>query len=301
MDAGWALSGAVDLVTFELLEQIARTGSLTAAAAAVGITQQAASARVGRLERRLGERLLRRGASGSDLTAEGALVLEWVVPVLDAARRAAVSLDSMRRHDAALSVAASQTVAEHLLPGWLQRLRAEAPAVIVHLGSGNSEQVVDGVRNGVTALGFIEAPTPPSDLRSTRIGADELVVVVEPGHPWAGRPLDATTIATTPLIVREAGSGTRATLEAWLSERGLALAAPAAELRTSSAIRAAAVAGVGPAVLSARAVSDDLALGRLVRVELGESGPRRPLTALWRTHELPPSARALIAIAASTR
>lgn len=301
VDEGWSLDGVVDLVTFELLEHIARKGSLTAAAAAMGITQQAASARIGRMERRLGERVLRRGASGSDLTAEGAVVLEWVVPVLEAARRAAVSLDSMRRHDAALTVAASQTVAEHLLPGWLQRLRAEEPEAIVHLGSGNSEQVIDGVRSGSTTLGFIESPTAPADLHSTRIGGDELAVVVEPGHSWAGRPLDAATIAATPLIIREAGSGTRATLEAWLADRGLALAAPAAELRTSSAIRAAAIAGVGPAVLSARAVSDDLALGRLVRVDLAEPGPRRPLTALWSTHEPSASARALLAIAASAR
>lgn len=299
MDEGWTLDGAVDLVTFALIELVARTGSLTSSAAMMGITQQAASARLARMERRLGQRLLRRSASGSDLTAEGAMVLEWVLPTLAAARRAAVSLDAMRRNDGALSVAASQTIAEHLLPGWLQRLRAVAPEVVVHLSSGNSGQVIASVRDGSAALGFIESPTVPSELRSVRIGVDELAVVAAPGHPWAGRVVDAATLAATRLIVREPGSGTRATLETWLSDRGLGLTAPAAELRTSSAIRAAATAGVGPAVLSARAVSDDIALGRLVRIELGESGPRRPLTAMWSPPEPSPAARALLSIAAA--
>lgn len=299
MDEGWTLDGAVDLVTFALIELVARTGSLTSSAAMMGITQQAASARLARMERRLGQRLLRRSASGSDLTAEGAMVLEWVLPTLAAARRAAVSLDAMRRNDGALSVAASQTIAEHLLPGWLQRLRTVAPEVVVHLSSGNSGQVIASVRYGSAALGFIESPTVPSELRSVRIGVDELAVVVAPGHPWAGRVVDAATLAAARLIVREPGSGTRATLETWLSDRGLGLTAPAAELRTSSAIRAAATAGVGPAVLSARAVSDDVALGRLVRIELAESGPRRPLTAMWSPPEPSPAARALLSIAAA--
>ena len=299
VDEGWSLDGLIDLGTFELLDQIARTGSLTAAATAMGITQQAASARIGRLERRLSRQLLRRGAAGSDLTADGAVVLAWAVPVLDAAHRAAVSLDSMRRNDAVLTVFASQTIAEHLLPGWLQRLRANTPDAAVRLSSGNSEDVIGSVRDGSAALGFIETPTMPAGLHTALVGRDELALVVEPGHSWVGQRITAETLAMTPLLSREAGSGTRATLEAWLSDRGLTLSVPAAELRTSSAIRAAVMAGVGPAVLSARAVSDDVASGRLARVEFADRAPERPLTALWRNAEPSAPARALVAIALS--
>ena len=295
---GSVSEGVVDLVTFELIEQIARTGSISAAASAMGVSQQAASERLRRAERLLGHSLVRRAITGSVLTEHGGMVLEWATPVLAAARRAAVSLEAMRRSDGALSVAASQTIAEHLLPRWLQTLRREDPAAMVQLASGNSQQVVDRVRTGSAALGFIESPDIPDGLRSARVGSDALVAVVAPAHPWVGAgSIDAAALAGTPLLVREAGSGTRATIDRWLEARSLQAAPPAAELATTSAIRAAAAAGVAPAVLSARAVADDVDAGRLVVVPFADAAPSRPLTAVWIGTDPIGTARTLIGIA----
>lgn len=293
------MDGLVDLVTFELLELIASTGTVTAAAAAMGISQQAASARLDRAERTLGVRLVTRGVGGSTLTEHGGMVLEWARPVLVAARRAETSLEALRDRDGSVVVAASQTIAEFPLPTWLQALHRMEPQSQVRLLSGNSADVVQQVRTGVARLGFIERPDVPPDLRSVEVGVDDLAVVVAPAHAWADRTVEPRELAATPLLIREQGSGTRATLEQWLGAHGAALTPPAAELGTASALRAAARAGVAPAVLSLRAVEDDLAAGRLIGVELGGAPIRRAFTAIWSSPTLEGAARAIVEVAIS--
>jgi len=293
----WFVDGLVDLVTFELLELIASTGTVTAAATVMGVSQQAASARLDRAERGLGVRLVSRGVGGSTLTEHGGMVLEWATPVLDAARRAETSLEALRDRDASVVVAASQTIAEFPLPTWLQALHRAQPQAQIRLLSGNSADVVQQVRTGLALLGFIERPDIPPDLCSAQIGVDDLAVVVTPEHAWVGRTIEPRELAATPLLIRERGSGTRATLERWLGSRGLTLSAPAAELGTASALRAAARAGVAPAVLSLRAVEDDLAAGRLTRVATSEGPIRRAFTAIWSSPQLEGAAPVLVEIA----
>ncbi|MCB8044243.1 hypothetical protein JM654_08310 [Microbacterium oxydans] len=136
-------------------------------------------------------------------------------------------------------------------------------------------------------------PVSPADLATTPLGVDELVVVVRPGHRWARRTaITAGELAATPLVVREEGSGTRETLDDALRPLiGVPTAAPAAVLPTTAVIRATAISGDDPAVLSVLAVTDDLRAGRLVRVAVQGTDLTRPLTILWR-HENPPPAAA---------
>jgi DNA-binding transcriptional LysR family regulator len=126
--------------------------------------------------------------------------------------------------------------------------------------------------------------------------------VVAPGHPWAGRkrPLSLTTLAATPLVTREQGSGTRDAV--WEVLRGAGEsepAAPAAELGSAAAIKAAVAAGEAPAVLSRLVVRDELTDRRLVAVPLADPAAlHRSFRAVWR-RETPPAGPAaeLLAIA----
>lgn len=204
--------GTPELKVLDLLVSVAQTGSLGRAAARHGMSQPAASMRITALERQLRLVLLERGPTGSRLTPAGTAVVDWALPVLDAARAlvsgvAALHADQQGR----LRIAASMTIADHRVPGWLMALRTELPEVKVALRVGNSSQVADMVRGREADLGFVEGPHAPDGLRSRTIAHDELVVVVAPGHPWARRrqPLPLRTLAATPLIVREQGSGTR--------------------------------------------------------------------------------------------
>ncbi|AXH95729.1 LysR family transcriptional regulator [Ornithinimicrobium avium] len=282
-----------DLAVIELLVGVEEHGSIGAAAAAVGMAQPNASRALQRLERRSGVPLLLRSTRGTVLTPEAALVVDWGREVLAAAERLTASMAALGTTRASrLKVAASQTVAEYLLPGWLADYRERPRAVEVQLEVGNSVQVTAAVVEGRADLGFVETSHLGRGVRSRRVGTDHLVVVVAPGHSWARRrsPLDAARLAGTALVVREDGSGTRDALEHALARHDLAVAEPAQALGSNAAVRVAAMAGVAPAVLSEHAVREALDSGRLVRVPVDGVDLSRPLRAVWRDGARPPEA-----------
>ena len=306
-----------DLGALRALREVGRHGSMAAAASVLGVSQQALSARMRTLERTTGATLLARTPSGSHLTEQGRLVVGWAEDVLDAADRLEAGLRSIRSGVShRLAIAASQTIAEHLVPHWLVELRSVEqagaeqapgfPPTVVELTVANSTGVLELVRDGKAGLGFIETPHLPSDLVTEHVRDDELLVVTAPGHPWARRrgPLELAEIAATPLVMREAGSGTRDTLTDHLAAQDPPLRPVIAmELGTSAAVRSAIAAGVCPGVLSRLAVRDDLVLGRLVAVEVAGPPLTRQLTAVWRAdHDpLPPEGQRLLAVATGAR
>ncbi|NEC74010.1 LysR family transcriptional regulator, partial [Streptomyces rochei] len=208
-----------DLGALELLLAVARLGSLGGAARELGITQPAASSRVRSMERQLGVALVDRSPRGSRLTDAGALVTDWARRIVEAAEAFDAGAQALRdRRDSRLTVAASMTIAEYLLPGWLVALRSQLPDTAVSLLAGNSTAVAERLLAGEADLGFVEGVSVPAGLDSAVIAHDRLIVVAAPGHPWARRrrPLRAAELAATPLILREKGSGTRQVLDAAL-------------------------------------------------------------------------------------
>jgi len=297
-----------DIDALRALREVGRHGSIASAGAALGITQQALSARMRTLERALGLPLLVRAPTGSQLTEQGMLVVDWAEDLLNAADRLEAGVRSIRTGIThRLAVAASQTTAEHLVPHWLIELRAAEEAAgtqptVVELTVTNSTGVIDLVRADRASLGIIETPHLPPDLVRAHLRDDELLVVAAPAHAWArlARPVSPRELATMPLVTREAGSGTRDTLTDYLAalDPPLQVARPAVELGTSAAVRSAIAAGVGPGVLSRLAVRDDLVLGRLVAIELAGPPMTRVFTAVWRyDRPLSPEGQRLLAVA----
>lgn len=274
-----------DLMPFDLLLSVARLGSLGLAAAEHGISQPAASTRIRRLERQLGVPLIERSPRGSHLTPDGELVAGWAQAAIDAALALDAGVTSLRaRSDAVLRVAASMTIAEYLLPGWLTALRARDPKTAVALTAGNSAEVAAAVLDGGADLGFVEGPDLIPGLASHPVGADRLTVVVAPGHRWARRRsgITAAELAAMPLVAREPGSGTRRHFEEALgAQAALDRVPPVAELSSTTAIKAAVAAGIGPAVLSSLAVAPEIAAGTLHPVKVTDLDLSRKLLAVW--------------------
>ena len=293
-----------DLPALDLLLSVAELGSVGRAAAAHGISQPSASARLSRLERQLGVPVLVRGSRGSTLTPAGEAVLAWAAGVVDAAQALADGVRSLREvAGARLRVAASLTVAEYLMPPWLLALRRRHPDVEVAATVANSHEVCEQVRAGRADLGFVEAPDVPALFSSRAVGQDRLALVVAAGYPLAARAADglrARDLGSLPLLVREPGSGTR---ETFLQALRVALGAAevplphAVELGSTSTIVATARAGGGVGVVSARAVTGDLAAGALVEVPVHDLDTCRPLTALWLGARPTPLAAELVELA----
>lgn len=272
-----------DIGALDLLLSVARTGSLGRAAQEHGISQPAAGSRIRHLEGLVGLPLIERSALGSRLTAEGAVVVDWAREVVAAAARLDEGTAALRSgRSGRVQLAASLTIAEYLIPSWLSDLRARRGDALVSLRVVNSAEVSRLVLTGDVGLGFVEGPHVADGLDHVAVGHDRLVLVVDPGHRWARRKrgVSAEELAQTPLVQRERGSGTRETVEESLGD-GLTVVAPAAELSSTTAIKSAVEAGVGPAVLSALAVRQEVRRESLVVVELADLDLSRELRAVW--------------------
>ena len=300
-----------ELSALEVLSAIAKTGSLSAASREVGTSPQAVTARLTSIESQIGVRLVTRTTRGTQLTPAGEVVADWADQILDVAQRVDAGLASLRaERRSRLKLVSSQTVAEQLLPRWLvsfqaAALRHGATAPEVSFDATDSGGAIDAVSAGEAELGFIETRGTLRGLRSRVIGRDELVVVVPPDHKWLRRsaPITAAELRQTPLVSRK--SGWRLLLGA--EEPGVDGDGPAAahplELASAAAVRAAVLAGAGPAVMSRLAVSDDLSHGRLRAVSVADLDLRRDLRAIWMGTHTPPAgaARDLLSHIATSR
>ena len=289
-----------DLDDLGVLVLVAETGGIGRAAVHLGVSQPSISRRMRTLERALGVRLLNRGPTGTSLTPTGRVVVDWASALLVSADDFTRSVEALRDESAGtVRAAVSMTIAEHHAPIWLARLRAVAPTTAVSLTVCNSAEVAALVHSGKADVGFVESPSVRRTLRRRRIGWDSLAVAVHPEHEWAKRrgPISVEELAATRLLVREPGSGTRETIENALATNGLSLSV-CLVMASNTALKSAALARMGPVVLSELALAPELATGQLSRVQLSDLQLRRPLNAVWRRDEPPSSGVAALLRAA---
>ncbi|EME55129.1 LysR substrate-binding domain-containing protein [Amycolatopsis decaplanina] len=271
---------APELDSLRLLVLVEELGSIGQAAAALGITPSSASKRLSTVERRLGLVLMDRTRRGSALTPDGRVIAGWAHRVLAELDGLLDGAEALRtRREAELRVAASMTLAEHLVPGWIGELKRANSGLHLGLEVTNSDQVAELAREGEVDIGFVESPGATAGLMSRKVAVDHLVVVVSDAHPWArvSRPLTPAELAITPLVTREQGSGTRRTVDAALRKAGVRAVKPLLVLGSASAVRNAVIAGAGPAVISAWDVADHA----LVPVAVEGVDFVRVLRAVW--------------------
>ncbi|MHC9707089.1 LysR family transcriptional regulator [Corynebacterium diphtheriae] len=281
----------VEPAALALLIAVDEYGSVSAAADIVGTSQANASRSLSRAEHRLGAQLLDRGPQGTTLTAAGQIVIQHARTIICGYHDLEAASRNLGDSPVGLRIAASNTIADHLLPHWLHVWDGS----VLALTTTNSSEVVAGLHRRQWDLGFIEAPEFSAGIHHSVVAHDELIVVCTPDHPMT--QLDHVTItdlSTTALITREKGSGTRICLERALGQPPLIKL----EVSSNAAVRSAVLSGSAPAVLSHTVVKDDLAAGSLKRIPTEGIDLTRPLTAVWSgPRALPPAAAQLVAVA----
>ena len=164
----------------------------------------------------------------------------------------------------------SQTVANYWLPSRLAVYRSRHPGIAVRVTIGNTETVASHIRDGLADLGLVEGAVDDARVAVRPIADDELVLVVGAAHEWAGRSsISPAELRQARWVMREKGSGTRAVFEAALSDAGqdpgrldIAL-----ELPSNEAVRAAAEAGAGVAVMSSLVAHSSIRAGTVVKLD----------------------------------
>lgn len=251
---------------------VAERQHVTQAARNLHLTQSAVSAAVSALEARYGVKLFDRIGRSIHLTEAGRRFLAEARGVLARAAEAETVLDDLTGlKRGAIALSASQTVGNYWLPRHMQPFRTANPGVTLSLFIGNTEEVHEAVLENRVDLGFVEGRITDPLLSITTVADDELLLVVRPGLlPERRRALSKSELAKLPWVTREPGSGTRAELEQALEKAGVPVTTRhiVLELPSNEAVRTAAEAGAGAALLSRHVVDGAIAAGTLAVLPL---------------------------------
>lgn len=247
---------------------VAAGGNVTRAARELNLTQSAVSTAVRELEQQIGLDLFDRIGKRIRLNRQG----DWLLPkarrILDQVQVIADELGQAGRQS--FSIGASTTIADCLFPKLATHLYAAYPGLELHLHSANSSGVLTDLLAHRIEIGLVEGICQHPKIETTPWWTDRLAIIARPDHPLAarsaGRPLPAEALTGSRWIMREPGSGTRAIFEHAFSDL-LPLLDIVAELPHVPTIKALVAAGDALACISEVLVADELADGRLARIE----------------------------------
>ncbi len=273
---------------------VAETGSVQEAARCLFVTQPAVSAILASLQRELGVRLVERDGRGLRLTAAGTVLASYGRRVLGLLEEAAVAtVASADPEHGRLRLVAVTTAGEHVVPGVLASFRAAHPGVEIVLEVGNRERLWSLLSTGEVDLAIGGRPPPGGELVSLAEADNDLVIVSAPRSgraPVADEELLAE-LAIRPWLVRELGSGTRATAEELFEQLGIS--PTRLTLGSNGALRESTIVGLGITLISRAAVERQLEEGTLEEWSIGPLPLKRPWNLVARSGRALPATAAL--------
>lgn len=264
---------------------IAETGSISAAAQRLYISQPALSRELKDFEARLGVTLFERLPRGMRMTHAGEVLREYAIRLFDISRTAEAAMREMAdARMGLLSIGASNTIGTYVLPQRLALFRRINPGVRIRMFVGNTEQVSQGIADMRFTLGFIEGPLHIDGLLAEPFQKDELIPVVAADDELLNKKrLAATDLNGLPLLMREKGSGTREliaeALEANNVQQGNVM-----EFGNTEALKQAAMHGGGIAWLPRISITHELDQGALQVLPIKQLAIQRPLSMIRRAN-----------------
>lgn len=248
---------------------VARHQSYSRAAEELFLTQPAVSAQVRELERALDATFFERVGRTIVLTEAGKELLayaERICSLIDEARLAMQELDGLKR--GRIAVAAVSTAGASVLPSLLGAFQKRYPGININLEVTNRTLVRDRLLHNEVDLVVMGRPPEEVPHVAEPFLSDELVVIAAPSHPLAtARRIPVHRLAREVFIAREVGSGTRLNADEFFRQQGVKLRV-GLELGDNSAVKEAVAAGLGIALLSRHVLRMELALKRLVVLDV---------------------------------
>jgi LysR family transcriptional regulator, low CO2-responsive transcriptional regulator len=274
MAASSTLRELWDTTRMRLLVEIERQGSVSAAAAAIGIGQPSASQHLRLLEGAAGQRLVERNGRGSRLTEAGHVLAVRAAQALATLGAAEEELDALAGlQTGTIHLGASTAPGVYVLPDTLGCFRRNYPGVTVEVQIAASEEILARLLAGRVQLALVGATRADERIGLDPFLEDEIVGVARPGlAPVENGVVEAARLATFTLLARERGSSSQQIVDEELRAIG---ASPAGvwELGSSEAIKRAAREGLGLAFLSRYTVAEEVERGDLERFRLAGRPP----------------------------
>ena len=255
----------------KVFRAVSRHLSFSRAAEELMLTQPAVTQQIKALEDAYGVPLFDRTGGRIRLTEAGNALLPYAETLKAVSEEAFAAIAAVSGALAGtLTLGASQTIGQYLLPNLVSGFLHQHPRVRVRARSGNSDAVLDLLVARNIELALIEGPALRRDVHVEPFMEDQMVLVVPAGHEWADHDVGLQALKDAPLLMREFGSGSRRVVELALTKAGIPLKSLSVpmELDSTEGLLSAVEAGLGVAFVSRWAVRNQLTLGtlRLARV-----------------------------------
>ncbi|HJU91474.1 MAG TPA: LysR family transcriptional regulator [Pyrinomonadaceae bacterium] len=246
---------------------IAESGTFTAGALRVHVTQAAISMQIRQLETEIGAKVFVRAPRHVILTEAGEQLLRRARHILrehDAALDEIAELAGAERGRLRIGSASAMVLTEQL-PTILKELRKQHPAAEIAVTSGTSEVLVDQILAGEVDIAFVSLPVDERGIKTERLSEDQLVAIASPRHKLAKqRTISAYTLAGERLILGERGGNTRRLIDQFFAQAGVTLRV-AMELSRQQAIKRMVEEDMGVGIVPLQSVRDEVDKGRLIR------------------------------------
>ncbi len=257
----------------KVFHTVAKLLSFTKAAEALHMTQPAVTFQVRQLEEYFNTRLFDRTHNKVNLTPAGERVAEFAERIFDLYSEMENSVrDLTGEISGALTIGASTTIAEYMLPALLGEFKNRYPDINLRLKVSNSEGIVSMVEHNVIDLGVVESQVSNKNLIVEVCHDDQLVVVAAPEHELVkrGTKVKAAEIVKYPFVSREEGSGTREVIMQYLIDENVNPGEMdfCLELGSPEAIKGAVETGMGITIISRSIIGKELKLNTLCELQL---------------------------------
>ncbi|RDH81272.1 MAG: LysR family transcriptional regulator [endosymbiont of Galathealinum brachiosum] len=271
----------------KVFHTVAKLLNFTKAADALHMTQPAVTFQIRQLEEYFNTRLFDRTHNRVSLTEAGQRVYSFSGRIFELYDEMEHSIREMTGDvSGVVTLGASTTIAEYMLPFLLGDFKSKNPEVNIRLKVSNTDGIVSMVENNIIDLGIVEASVSNKNLQVDVCRMDQLVAIMPPNHELAG--LDAITgqqIVSHPFICREEGSGTREVIAEYLQETGIKEEPNVClELGSPESIKSAVEAGMGISIMSQSTVQKEIKLNTLVAIPL-EPPLERPFSFVHQRHK----------------
>lgn len=245
---------------------IAESGTFTAGALRVHVTQAAISMQIRQLETEIGARVFVRAPRHVILTEAGEHLLRRARQMLrehDAAIDEIAELAGAERGRIRIGSASAMVLTDQL-PAILTELRKQHPRAEIGVTSGTSEALVEQILAGELDIAFVSLPVDARGIQTERLSEDQLVAIASPRHKLAKqKTISAYTLAGERLILGERGGNTRRLIDQFFAQAGVTLRV-AMELSRQAAIRRMVEEDMGVGIVPLQSVKDDVDKGKLV-------------------------------------
>src|SRR4029434_7938751 len=246
---------------------IAESGTFTAGALRVHVTQAAISMQIRQLETEIGARVFVRAPRHVILTEAGEHLLHRARQILrehDAAIEEIAELAGAERGRLRRGSASAMVLTDPL-PKILKDIRKRHPRAEISVTSGTSESLVEQILAGELDLAFVSLPVEARGIQTERLSEDQLVAIASPRHRLSKqRTVSAYTLAGEKLILGERGGNTRRLIDQFFAQAGVTLNV-AMELSRQAAIKRLVEEEMGVGIVPLQSVKEEVDKGKLIR------------------------------------